>query len=86
MAIFEIVAIIYVASSALTSIVLLRSPHFDRVQKLFQGAVVWLLPIVGAVVILVFHSVVYRNMRTRLQPSRPSLNRDETIVTPADFD
>ena len=82
----ETFAIAYLAASVLTSIVLLRSPHFDRGQKLFQVAVVWLLPIVGAIVMLVFHSIVYRNMSTRLQPDRPNHNKDELMVDPTDFD
>lgn len=79
-------AIAYLTASILASIVLLWSSHFDRAQKLFQAAVVWLLPIVGAVIMLVFHSVVYRNMRTRLQPTKPNPNSNELDVTPADFD
>ncbi len=82
----EILAITYVATSVLASIVLARSQHFDRPQKLFQAFLVWLLPILGAVVMLVFHSVVHRNMRTRVQPARPNHNRDELMINPADFD
>ncbi len=82
----ETLAIIYVTTSMLVSIVLLRSPHFDRVQKLSQAAMAWVLPIVGAVAMLVFHSVVYRNMRTRAQPARRNHNKDEIMIAPSDFD
>ena len=82
----ETLAIAYIAASVLASIVVLRSPHFDRVQKLFQAALVWLLPIVGAIVFLIFHSIVYRNMRPRLQPDRPNHNKDELMVDPTSFD
>ena len=75
----ETLAIIYVATSVLATLVLVRSSLFDHVQKSFQAAVVWLLPIIGSIVILVFHSVVYRNMRTRLQPDRPNPNRREFL-------
>ena len=73
-------AIIYLATSLLTTLFLARSPHFDRTQKLFQTGVVWLLPIVGSVAIVVFHSVVYRNMRTRLEPDRPNPNSKDIIA------
>ncbi|MDJ0908550.1 MAG: hypothetical protein QNI99_05130 [Woeseiaceae bacterium] len=73
-------AITYIATSVLATLFLMRSPHFDRTQKVFQAAVVWVLPILGAVIISVFHSVVYRNMRTRLQPDRPNPNRKDHIA------
>ena len=79
-------AIIYIATSLLATLFLARSPHFDRTQKAFQAAVVWVLPILGAVIISVFHSVVYRNMRTRLQPDRPNPNRRDDIADHTMFD
>lgn len=72
-------ALSYVAASVLATVVLASSPHFDRTQKYLQAAAVWLLPVIGAAIILVFHSIVYRNMRTRLQPDRPNHNREEML-------
>ena len=51
-------AITYIATSVLATLFLMRSPHFDRTQKVFQAAVVWVLPILGAVIISVFQSSV----------------------------
>ena len=73
-------AVIYLVASLLTTVLLARSPHFDRTQKLFQAGVVWLLPIIGSILIAVFHSVVNRNMRTRLEPDKPNPNRKDHIA------
>ena len=82
----QTLAIIYVVASLLTTLFLVRSPHFDRTQKLFQAGVVWVLPVIGSVVIIVFHSVVYRNMRTRLQPDQPNPNRKDSFAGDTFFD
>lgn len=77
---FKTLAIIYVATSLFATLFPARSPHFDRTQKRFQAAVVWLLPILGAIAIVVFHSVVYRNMTSRLQPDRPNPNSNDIMA------
>ena len=79
-------AIVYVSTSLFATVFLSRSPHFDRAQKLFQTGVVWLVPILGSVAIVVFHTVVYRNMRTRLQPDRPNPNRKDHLGDITMFD
>ena len=71
---FEILAIAYVVLSAVASIVALSSPHFERHQAILQSVVAWLLPYVGAIGILVFHSIVYKNMNSKAQPDKRSDN------------
>ncbi len=79
-------AIYYIAFSLVATIVVARSRYFDRVRKLFQAVVVWLLPIIGALVMLVFHSIVHRNMTTKAEPDRPSNNSDDVLADHTDFD
>ncbi len=80
------IAIAYIATSAIATFVTARSAHFDRTQKLFQAGVIWLLPVVGSVVILVFHTVVHRNMTTRAQPDRPNPNSKHILADHTDHD
>lgn len=76
----------FIALSMVATFVLARSPYFERGQKLLQATVVWLLPVFGALLILVFHSVVYRNMTTRLEPQRSSNNNEDIVAEIIDID
>jgi hypothetical protein len=77
---FEIAIAAYVAISLLATIIIVRSPHLERAQTVYQCCAIWLIPLVGALAILVFHSVVYTNMTTKPELYRGSNNSDDALT------
>lgn len=73
----EVVTILYIALSLVATIVIVRSDHLERSQSIYQSCAVWLVPFVGAVFILVFHTVVHTNMTVKAGPDRVSKNTDD---------
>jgi len=76
----EVVIISYIVLSLVATIVIVRSEHLERGQSILQSCVVWLVPFVGAIVILLFHTVVHTNMTTKAEPHRASNNSDEIVA------
>ena len=80
------VALAYATLSIITTLLVFRSTYFDPSRKLTLAAITWLVPILGAVVTLVFHSVVHTNMTTRPKPYRASDNNEDTVGDIVDID
>ena len=70
----------YLLLSAIATFVILRSPHLEGSQRILQAVLIWVLPFVGSVLILVFHSVVYTNMNTKAEPDKPLHYKDEGLA------
>ena len=69
--------ITHIAAAALTTIVIYRLDYSDRPQAIGQALIAWLIPFVGSVLILIFQSVVHKNMTSKLKPDSESHYRDE---------
>ncbi len=82
----ETIAICYAVISLVATVLLAASGYYEIGRKLTLIALVWLLPVLGAIVVLVFHSVVHTNMTTRPQPYRASDNNDDIIADIVDID
>lgn len=82
----EIVIASYVAFALVATIVVVRSEHLERSQLFYQLAANWLVPFLGAVCILVFHSVVHTNMTTKAEPYLGSDNSDDLLGSDFDAD
>ena len=78
--VLEVFAISYAALSLVATFVIVRSGYFEKHQAVLQTCVVWVLPVIGAVAILIFHSVVHRNMTTKAEPHRASNNSDDPLA------
>ncbi len=70
----------HIVAAALTTIVIFRLDYFERTQAIGQALIAWLVPILGAVLILIFQTVVHRNMTTRSQPVTEDHYRDEGLA------
>lgn len=64
----------YLVLSLATTIVVFWLDYFEKRQALLQALVVWVVPFVGALLILIFQSVVHRNMTTSAGPDAESKN------------
>ena len=73
----ELLVIAHIAAAILTTIVILRLDYFERPQALGQMLIAWLIPLLGSIFILVFQSVVHKNMTTKLTPDPIDHYRDE---------
>lgn len=53
---YMVIAVLLLVSvqNVVTSVAILRSPFFNRTQRVLQLLFVWLIPVVGAIVCLVF--------------------------------
>lgn len=76
----EIVTISYIVLSSVATVVVVRSEHLERSQSILQNCVVWLVPFAGAVIILVFHTVVHTNMNSKAKPYRDSNNSNDSAA------
>ena len=76
----EILAVCYAFIAVVATIIVVRSEHLERMQTVLQLALVWLIPFIGAIIVLVFHSVVYTNMTTKAQPHQSSNNSNEPLA------
>ncbi|MCH9695643.1 MAG: hypothetical protein K0U72_14105 [Gammaproteobacteria bacterium] len=77
----EIAIIAYVLLSLVATIVVVRSGHLERGQLIYQSLGIWLIPFLGALVVVVFHSVVHTNMTTKAKPWRGSVNSDDPLAS-----
>ncbi len=80
MNLLEIAVVIYAVLSLLATVIIVRSDHLEKRQAVYQACLVWLVPVIGATTILIFHSVVHKNMTTKAEPHRPSNNSDEPLA------
>ena len=65
-----------VLSIAATTVIF-RLGYFERPQAIGQAVVVWALPFLGAIAILVFQSVVHKNMTTKAERDVESQNNPD---------
>jgi len=70
----------HIAAATLATAVIFRLDYSERPQAIGQALVAWLVPLIGAALILIFQSVVHRNMTTRLKPDSESHYRDEGLA------
>ena len=70
----------HVVVALVTTIIVFRLDYFERPQAIGQAAVAWLVPVFGALLVLVFQSVVHRNMTTKSKPDSESYYRDEGLA------
>jgi predicted CDP-diglyceride synthetase/phosphatidate cytidylyltransferase len=75
--VLEYFVIGHIAAAILTTIIVFRLDYFERPQAIGQSLVVWLIPFLGAVLVLVFQSVVHRNMTTKSNPNSENHYNDE---------
>ena len=80
MNLLETGALIHVVLSLVATVVIVRSAHLEKHQVVYQACLVWLVPLIGATTILIFHSVVHRNMSTRAEPHQASNNSDDPLA------
>ena len=72
---------LYLALGLGATVVVLRSQYFDRTQKLLQCFLTWLIPFLGALTFLIFHSTVNRNMRLRSTDGNASDMSDRELIS-----
>ena len=70
----------HILVAIITTIIIFRLDYFERPQAIGQAAVVWLVPALGALLVLVFQSVVHRNMTTKSKPVSENHYRDEGLA------
>ena len=73
-------SIAHIGAAILTTIVIHRLDYFERPQVVGQLLIVWLIPFIGSVSILIFQSVVHRNMTTKTKPETENHYRDEGLA------
>ena len=76
----EFLIFAHIAAATLTTIVIRRLDYFERSQAIGQMLIAWLIPFAGAMFILIFQSVVHRNMTTKLKPDPEDHYRDEGMA------
>ena len=57
-----------------------RLDYFERPQAIGQALIAWLVPLVGSVLILIYQSVVHRNMTTKTTTASEDHYRDEGLA------
>lgn len=77
---FQYVVLGHILVAIITTIVVFRLDYFERPQAIGQAAVVWLVPVFGALFVLIFQSVVHRNMTTKSKPDSENHYRDEGLA------
>jgi len=77
---FQYLALGHFVVGIITTTIILRLNYFERPQAIGQIALVWLVPILGALFILVFQSVVHKNMTTKSKPDSENHYRDEGLA------
>ena len=73
----EAVILSHVFLATVATIAIFRLDYLERDQAILQTVVSWVVPLIGAVLILVFQSVVHRNMTTKIKPDKPNPNSKE---------
>ena len=76
----EIAVVVHVVLALAGTVVIVRSDHLEKHQAVYQACLVWLVPVIGATTILIFHSVVHRNMTTKAEPHRESNNSNDPLA------
>ena len=66
----------HVSLAVIATVLIFWLDYSDRPQAIVQTVVACCIPLVGPVLILVFLSVVHRNMTTRPDPDKPNPNRE----------
>lgn len=70
----------HVAGATLTTVVIFRLDYSERPHAVGQAVIAWLVPLFGPIGILIFQSVVHRNMTTKSKPDPESHYRDEGVA------
>lgn len=77
---FEAILAAHVLAAIVTTLVVFRLDYCERPQAVGQSLVAWLIPFFGAAIILIFQSVVHRNMTTKSRPDPHNAFRDEGLA------
>ncbi len=64
----------HIVAVIITTIVVLYLDYSARPQAIAQILVALLVPLLGPVIVLIFQSVVHRNMTTKLEPDSQRTN------------
>ena len=70
----------HIAIALLTTFVIFRLGYAERSQAFWQALIAWLVPFIGAALILAFQSIVHRNMTTKSKPDSSSHYHDEGLA------
>ena len=65
-----IVAALLAIVNVAATVVALRSETSTTAQRMFQACVVWLIPLLGAFVVILFHRLDRRSQGSTAQPMR----------------
>lgn len=76
----EYVLYAHIAAAILATFVIFRWDYHERPQAVGQALVAWIIPVLGPILILIFQSVVHRNMSTKAQPDSENHYRDEGLA------
>ena len=78
----------HVFVSVIATAIIFRLDYNERRQAIAQSIVVWAVPALGALTVLVFQSVVHKNMTTKASPDIAHHNNEEGLVADVlhDFD
>lgn len=69
--VLTIFAALLVATNAMATVIALRSETSTTTQRIFQSCVIWLLPVMGAFIVILFHRLDRRTQgpdRERAMP------------------
>ena len=69
-----IFVLLYITLCLATSILIKRSCEFERVQKGMQLMIVWLLPYVGAIIIILVYNGIRQPIKANKSNKNSSLN------------
>ena len=73
--------IAHLVIALVTTLVIVRLGYAERSQAFWQALIAWLVPFIGAALILAFQSIVHRNMTTKSSPDSTSHYHDEAQAT-----
>lgn len=76
---------VLVLINAVASLAVVRSPVLSGGQRVVQLGVIWLLPLIGAVICLAFAITEARAVRDFLSPAQVSVNHGDGFVTTGAF-
>jgi hypothetical protein len=77
-AVLTILAALLVATNAMATVIALRSETSTTSQRIFQSCAIWLLPVIGAFVVILFHRLDHRTQG--LDGERATLDGSEIDV------
>ncbi len=76
-AILALLLAAYLFLSIAATIVIFRLDYFDKPQAIGQTLIVWVVPLVGAIFVLIFQAVVHKNMTTKAERDAEAKNNPD---------